>query len=264
MIATESEIRIALGLGSTISQLEETIVTMAHRKAEAAVRNFLQYNPEQFTHVGVLHPSGNATPVAAPFRYTSNATHAIREDFGQPGAEVLQLQHLPVRSVTTLWEDSNARAGSAAGAFADATKLVAGTDYYVDFDSAGISRSGQLIRVVGSWSGVARSIKIDYVGGYSAEELNGDPPDSGDPFVDASGIRDAVVLTAVKAMMTLMGSQKNAAAGFTGPLSSERLGDYGYVRGQALAQRLSGQKFSITGEAADDLQPFAHYGLALI
>jgi hypothetical protein len=52
------------------------------------------------------------------------------------------------------------------------SSLLPTTSYRLDFNEAGISRSGQIIRTVGTWITVPRCVKVTYVGGYSTAEIN--------------------------------------------------------------------------------------------
>lgn len=85
---------------------------------------------------------------------------------------LLQLDNLPVRSITSIWENPVGHFGD--GAF-DATHLLAaGTNYSLVREAAGISRSGLVQRLDGAWSAAPGSIKIIYVAGFSADELASD------------------------------------------------------------------------------------------
>src|SRR5690606_19172886 len=96
---------------------------------------------------------------------------------GRYGADVLQLPQMFVRSITSVYEDVNAKAGQGSNDFPASTLLTAGTEYWLDVDETGLSRSGFLIREAGTWSRRPRTIKVTYVAGLTAAELESDYSD---------------------------------------------------------------------------------------
>lgn len=84
---------------------------------------------------------------------------------------LLQLDNGFVRSITEIREDPDARFGQASSAFAASTALTAGTNYFLELDRSGLSRSGVVHRVNGQWSIAPGTIRITYVAGLTKAEL---------------------------------------------------------------------------------------------
>jgi hypothetical protein len=92
------------------------------------------------------------------------------------GRGVLQLPRIPVRSVTSVYENPDAwMSGDPAGSWPDTT-LLSSDDYLPDWSSAGISWSGLLTRSNGLWSYEPRGVKVTYVAGLTPSELNSQYP----------------------------------------------------------------------------------------
>lgn len=262
MIASRSEIRAALGLASSITDVESSILTLIHPSVEASVRKHLRYNPEQ-SEITEYYPIADLQDRVVESnvqrRYTSNSTHAVLDTIDRIGADQLQINRVPIRSVGSLYEDLDARAGTAANAFASSTELTEGTDFYPDYDAPGICRSGIIIRQAGSWPATPGSIKITYTAGYTAAELGGDF--SGANAIDALPIKTAVLQTAVLAFTQMVQLQKKASVGFTsGPITGEKLGDYSYTTDSSLAKIFTGLQVDIPLSARGELNEFVFMG----
>jgi hypothetical protein len=160
------------------------------------------------------------------------------------GRRALQLTELPVRSITSLYEDSGAYGGQAPGAFAAESLLVEGTDFYRDLDRSGLCKSGLLWKVAGGWSSEPRSIKVTYVAGYTADELAGKPGE----VASAADIKLAVL----SGMLDQWRS-----SGATAGITSESLADYSvsYSDTTANATDLA----SLSKAARQLLGPFRSY-----
>lgn len=277
MIATEAEIRVMLGLASSITDEERAALALFHPEAEGKVVEFLGYDPEQSVREEIyprhLH-SGGTGRMSGVWDVNSAHTHARFETTITSAAETLQLQGLPVREVVEVRVDSDARHGDGTDAFGSGTEWVSGEDYWVEWDQTqaagiGVSRSGMLF-ASGSWPLRPGSVRVRYRAGFSAEELRGRPSASNvaadgtvtTAGLNASPIKRAVILTVTKAMMTWSQLKKKASSGFTaGPLQSEKLGDYSYTLGGASGENLSGLVVALPAEAEDALEEFRHYGL---
>jgi len=88
--------------------------------------------------------------------------------------QVLQLNNGFVRSVSNVYEDASAYFGQRSGDFPASSELTSGTDFYMELDNAGISKSGRLIRVSRGWSTKPGTIKVVYTAGFAASELDGE------------------------------------------------------------------------------------------
>lgn len=267
-IASFTEVLVALGLSdlSTLAATDAGLAQMVHGHAEGAVKQILGYSPIQATRTeyyptrdevagAMLHESDEYS-----YATVRPLTHSTRAELSGHRVEQIEgdklcLRHIPVRSITALYEDTDGSAGQGSGKFPAATLLTLDADYWIDLDEDGYSRSGFVFRE-GVWPAIPRSIKVTYVGGYTPDEFAG----FGD--IDASSIKHAVLLTAVAMFKALKLQQANSQGVFAnGPLKSEKLGDYSYTLSDATGTNLSSFSFEpgIVPEVAEmALQPFIH------
>ena len=97
--------------------------------------------------------------------------------------DVLQLSQMWLRSITSIYEDLGAYGGQKAGDFGSSALLTSGTHYFVNFDrdmsdpelngTQSLAIAGQVVRVGTCWSHIPRTIKVTYVAGLTASELDG-------------------------------------------------------------------------------------------
>jgi hypothetical protein len=125
-------------------------------------QTFTEYQP-RLTDLGVRDPLieafegvGNRNRLTPMWRY--NNAH-----------RTLQLQNLPVRSVTSVYE--NPVAWDTPGGDWPAETLLDPTEYFFEQEKPGFGESGLLIRNSGSWERSPRCVKIVYVAGYTAQEI---------------------------------------------------------------------------------------------
>jgi len=91
-----------------------------------------------------------------------------------PSSGFLQLTRLPARSVTSVYENLAAWTTGATDGDWPAASLLPTTAYRLDMTRPGMSKSGRLIRAVGSWLTSPRCVKVTYAYGYSAGEFGGE------------------------------------------------------------------------------------------
>ncbi len=91
---------------------------------------------------------------------------------GPVGGHFLQLDNGFVRSVSDCREDMSALFGQGASDFSAGTALTVGTDFFLELDSTGLSKSGRLIRNGRDWSSKPGTIRITYIAGLSPAELD--------------------------------------------------------------------------------------------
>lgn len=247
MITTYAEILEQLGVGEDATENEMALAMLARRKAESAVKAAIGYDPAQATHAEIvprllphglplISTAGVWEPNAARTRAHYSHTYVNRR-------ETLQLTHLPLRRLLSVKFDPTGRFGQSPGAFGSGTELELGEDCWSDFDtridgSRGYGPSGCVFGQ-GSWTLEPGSVEIQYVGGYSRDELEGQAdadatsPEITSKGVDAYLIKVAVFETALEAFVGLSSAQKTSdRLGFTaGQLKSERFQDYAYSVG---------------------------------
>jgi hypothetical protein len=227
--------------------------------AQSAVAAVLMYDPEYATHVEILPVIGVAGDWSESDEWRSSSTHAYPARSG-PGLRSLQLRWLPVRRVTAVYEDPQARHGSFATAFASETLLTEGVDFAPEYDMYGsdnvkVCGSGLITRIGGGWSTEPGTVKVEYGAGYTATELQGV-----DAAINARPIKEAILMTALRSFRQYALHQKTAAAGFVGGIkTSESLGDYSYSVGSGGEAAMS-FGVMLAPEARAMLDPFINYG----
>ena len=260
MIVTNAELKVALGLAASATDAQEALIDLVLPGAHSSVAEFLCYDPEQGSRTEFLPVIGADEHASVADLWRSDGTRAFRTRESQ-GVELLQVATLPIRSITNLYEDYNARHGANTGAFAAATELTEGEGFWpeydgVDSDAASVCRSGLIRRVGGAWPTIPGTVKVVYVGGYDADELNGT-----DTAINARPIKDAILMTAMKAFreMTILGKQDHGFA--AGPKSSERLGDYQYsLASSPGVVAAASMGIDLTAQAMAKLQRFRNMG----
>ena len=159
-LSTLSKLKTHLGLSGTA---EDTLLTQLLGEVDAAVKNYLGWNPEQANYT---------------------------EIYDAPLSPELPLLQTPVTTTgLRVWLDEGAYFGQAPTAFAAPTELTLGAHFYLKLDGPGsaYSLSGLLVRVSGPWSrrfgrssgrlGIfptpgQGSVKVTYQGGYATVPLD--------------------------------------------------------------------------------------------
>jgi hypothetical protein len=278
MLITEAELRAILGLASSITDNERAVLTLVVPAAIQAVEDYIGYNPLQAEVTEILprvDPRGGPSETSETLEWKPDPgrTRAVLQSAGRERS-TLQLGTIPVRSVSAVYVDTAARHGQASGAFAAETLQAAGSDYWVDWDqpysaadrTRGLCGSGCLYSMA-SWPTEPGTVLVTYRAGYSYTELAGRAYASAVDAttgeitmarINASGIKRAAAIAAVKAMHTWMSLQKSSTMGWRpGALASESAGDYSYsLAGGGLADL----KVVLPDEAKEALEPFVHYG----
>lgn len=256
---------VELGISSDPTNEERAIVASAIRKATGAIKRYLGYDPTHGTRTEYL-PAVHRT---APRDLVQDIAgdRAVDVDYTDYGTG-LQLTHLPVRSITSLYIDYNAKAGAAVGgAFAADTIMESGTDYWLDaaaFDSTGASMSKTgLVWSTGAWPATPGTIKVVYVAGYTTAELRGQ-----DSVIDASPLWDACLDEAVRRVVKAFTVRKQSRGWTAGTITSERLGDYAVSYGGtsgagSAGDRRTGGVYDLLPETTQKLSEYVNWGLRL-
>lgn len=282
MLVTEAELRAALGLTETITDVERGLIQLILPAVSSRVNKFLGYNPEQAVRTELVPRSEIAGGPAmqgpnTDYDYISNTsnTRAILRPYASQG-RTLQLSYLPIRAVVSLYLNQAAYAGQATNAFPSTCLMTQGSDFWVEFDEPlasdpmkGYGPSGCLFSQ-GIWPVTPASVKVSYRAGYSPTELRGMAAEDEvasdgtitQASVDAGGINRAALLTAVRMFHEMIVYSKKSRTGFNpGPVSSESLGDYSYSQGTV--NGIADMSVSLPSEAREELEPFVNWGTRL-
>lgn len=259
-IVDPSEAKLATGLAESITAVEAGLLNIACSVAEGAVRKYLGYDPiyEQRTEYYPTHDSGVA---GRETLWEITPTMLYERQLAGASAEKLQLRHIPIRSVSDLRIDYDGRAGTRSGSFGSSTVKTEGIDFWpnydmVDTDGVRVCNDG-VLKSQGRWPNVVGSVKVVYYAGYKQKELRGQ-----DSLIDASPIWAAALNEIQRQMIRMAAMKKKTAAGFSGPLTSENLGDYSYTTDATLLQRLVGG-MDLLPESMDMLSSFVNLGWGL-
>jgi len=271
MIVLEAELRGALGLLPNITDVQRVRCTLALLGGHAAVRTYIHYDPEQKAGIAEFYPRNELSAVESlDGTWDVSGGKAVFEGDTLLG-RYLQLQRLPVRAVTDLRVDLDARSGQGAGDFASDTIWTVGEDYWVEWDQANVCLSGQLISDRG-WPASIGKVRVVYRAGYSPIEFNGPAAESdtdGEDVIttqgiDASALKYGCLMACVAKFHTLSSWAVNSITGSltTGPLQSERMGDYNYTLANPQASSLvAGMANTLPNEIKEYLEPFVNYGI---
>lgn len=261
-LVSRAELLVYLKRTTTITEAEDALLAMLHPMGERAVQAWLQTELKYEPHVEFL-PS---PPLTSNFDDTDVSRYDVQGNYAVPvdvraANSILQLRNTPVwLAGLEVREDISAYAGQGNNAFADATILTAGVDYWLDCDgretdstgTKSISRSGRLHRI-GVWPNSPRSVKVTYYGGNSVTRLREIAPD----------IKYAVILTVAKAFWQAIQNQNSDGSG---PLVSEKIGKWeGRYAGDSVATGAmvglnTGMALAVPIEAQKILQPYRNYG----
>lgn len=268
-ICTEAELRLILGIESTITDAERATLNLLHGLAEGAVKRYLGYDPVQASRTE-YYPRHDATERTGR-TWDTTGTHAILRAPRGSGFETLQLERLPVRSISSLLVHQSAHHGTGDDDFgADAEVWTEGTDYWAEYERDNYAPSGMLV-ANGSWPSAPVTVKVTYRGGYSTQELGGNAETTADPDgdgllttagVDAGPIKHAAIMTVVQAFHTFQQFRKRAAGWVSGALQSENLGDYSYTLGTGGAAATALQ-IALPAAAEDALHDYRNWGILL-
>lgn len=268
-IADISEILLLLGLSGTVTEEERAIAQESLRYATGGVIRHLKYDPVQKVHTNYF-PQMDFSLRRDRAIWEADDNNAFLRRLAEAATNELQVQHIPIRetdengnNLIDLRIDFDGRSGTRTGSFGVDKKQIEGDDFWPNYDAQDsngirICRDG-IIRAEGRWPAVANSVKIVYVGGYTPSELHGQ-----DSLTDASPILDAVLDEAVRRFLKAFSRQKTAAAGFTGPFKSERLGDYKYDIDTDISAKLIGGSFDILPETASKLMDFVNHSIGVM
>lgn len=263
-IVNQNLVLTELGILSSHTTEEMSIVHQAIVKAESAVLRHLRYDPVLKSHTEYF-PRQDYTPSNAEAVWEIEGSQAVLRRRAEASVDELQLTHIPVRASTAvvLRIEYDGRFGTKAGAFGASTVKTEGVDFWPQYDledSDGykVCLDG-IIKSMGRWPTEPGSVKVVYTAGYTAAELAGT-----DTVLNAASISEVVVDEALRrAKKTLTLWKKNAQIGHSaGVITSESLGDYSYSLSTTLTDKMLGSG-ALSSESKEKLQEFVNWGLYL-
>lgn len=251
MICSRAEILVYLRKAHVdLTDADDALLDLLHPLTESAIHNYLQNDLNYGQYVEYLPLGLPAQEQDYPLQqYQKQGDYFVF--FGaNVGTDALKLSHTPV-ALTGLrvWEDVGAYGGQSSTAFASATELTLGTDFFLDVkDNSNLSTTGLLWRV-GAWPQEPRCIKVQYYGGLTAQQLVGR---MGGALKLATLMQIGFEFNAAK--------QINATYGIAGPKISEKMGKYQYEMGEQIALYMSGiAGRDLLHRVKELLQPYRSY-----
>ena len=238
-ILNNAEILAWLGKGGDATEAELNLLAMLRPMVERAVKRRVGYAIEQATYTHYLPEDRRRGFKDPELHYEDVKDDRAIAVAGGTVAEAadLQLPELPVRSVASVYEDVSADGGQGVSDFPASTLLTAGVDYYLDYTTSGLSKSGHLVKCSSAWPAKPRTVKVTYTAGYTHAELT-------------DGIAADIKLACLVTIQHYW-ARRGADGGRT--IKSESIGDYSVTfAGNA--------SVALPTEAKRLLQPFRSYG----
>ena len=181
---------------------------------------------------------------------TDTYTHFFPSQAG--GRDVIQLRMPYLTSVTSVYEDYNAKGGQGASDFPASTLLTAGVDYQIETEDLALSRQGQLRRCDRLWSPYPRTVKVTYVAGLTPTHLANE-------FLF---VKQAIIDECV--LRFLVANEESSSDAKSGPLVAEKIGDWsgrwGEVKLAEMWPQGTGRK-GLSVIAAEAIEPIIYYGV---
>lgn len=260
-IVDPSEVLLELGITDSPSDYERSVVVAAIRMAERSVRRHIQYDPVQRTRTE-YYPQGARIGGSWEETWDATDTTAFVRRESMASTSELYLQHLPIRSISSLRIDYDGRSGAKSGAFAASTEKTQGTDYWPNYDRNDddgnkICMDG-ILRSVGLWPLEPGSVRVTYVAGYTTDELHGQKG-----IIDASPILDTIIQEATRRARRAFVLKKSTTGFDGGPVITEHMGDYTKTVDQSQMKQLVGTDSHLLQESIQVLANFVNYAYSI-
>jgi hypothetical protein len=210
-----------LGGASVVSSADQDLInTDLWPGAEVAIKEYLGYDVEQASYTEYYPIQDGRYPEAAldARNWQDNYGAGVQHLVAQPISEIFVKQY-PLRSISHVYE--NQEAWTTDGVNGDWTsspefQLTIGLDYTVDWDEPGLCLSRSLKRI-GFWPLIARSVRVDYVAGFTASELTS---------TRWRAFKEAVKLTLTSWYLGTTSFRRDGSSGSFGMVASEGLKDW--------------------------------------
>lgn len=206
------------------------LLQLVAKWTESQARRWVGHGISQNTYTDEYHRRERLEAVDAFGDYEVIGDKVYMTSESPADGHILKLDNAYVRSVTDVRVDPAGNFGTTSGSFGSSTALVSGTDYALELDAAGLCKSGHLLRLDAAWPNRPGSIKVTYVAGFSAAELNG----------DYSFVKEALLLE-MRCKFNTLWSQQGATASAGVKKKETYHGDYSveYMVESASAGELS-------------------------
>lgn len=253
MICAKGEVLTYLGKAASATDAELGLLGLLHPLVERKLKDHLEQELEYAEYVEYLPASGLGLDEVDLADFDPDAPPLTR----QRVSNRLQLRNTPVWRDATLavYVDQDAKAGQAAGAFAESAKLTLGADYFLDVagdvhDGAEYSTTGVLVRARVAWPGKPRTVKVVYHGGWQPAQFD-------------TGKAQQIKLAAMQAVAYNWQMNKHlAATGGAGLPASESIGKYSISYASQAAASM-GMRITLPSGVIADLEHFRNLGVLL-
>lgn len=157
----------------TLTSAQNVFLALIQPWVETVVGRVVGYEFVQGTYTEFLPPTGGERqPIefGIDIGWDMVGGVAMPRSRMDPGASVLQLTKVPVRSVASVYE--NLAAWVAGTPNGDWPTALPARSYRLDMSEPDLCKNGQLIRLVGSWITSPRCVKVTYTFGYTQAEID--------------------------------------------------------------------------------------------
>lgn len=177
-LLTKAELLTHLQLTTTITAVQDAVITQLLPSVDRLVKDFVGYEIERGTHIE-YHPETNRfveeDPLIGAFEGTAQGARAVL--YGNEDHRIIYLNQLPLISIQNLYENVSAW-DTAGGSWPSSSKLVEGRDYRIDYDlnldSEDVGLSGAVYRQTTVWPRERRTVRVEYTAGFLAAQLDFD------------------------------------------------------------------------------------------
>lgn len=240
-IVSSNDVFLILGIQEP-TDLQFNTVELLRKGVEASVRNQAKWQITEDTLIAFLPEYNKPTaPTVGTANFASVYSPSSGAYFQSRIRNRIQLPTYWVKEIVSVYVDNGALAGNGPDDFANGTLLDPETDYYLE-SSRGVSggtawgESGGLIRSGRSWPSTPGTIRVEFVSGFSAEDLRNE-------------FNDLYFKIVEEAAAKWQARQRIASP--SAQLRGEKLGEYSYQ-----AMIVDGDYTSLTGGLSPGMSDF--------
>jgi hypothetical protein len=171
-IVTTNDIDIFFGVCCGDNSRDTQLLMRLREWTEMQARRYCRWGIAQATYTDEYHRREDIGTGDFSDVLDVQGDNVYLRDNPTPDGEILQLDNGYVTSITTLHEDQSAYFGQGGSDFAAATLLTEGTHFVPEYENGTFCKSGRIIRINRNWSSRPGTIKVTYVAGFTAAQLN--------------------------------------------------------------------------------------------